>query len=438
MFTLTLAGAAALAAATPMLSSEAAQGQPINLTPANMFILADTAARNDDLPTAEAVYRALATNPKIEIRSEARFRLAMLFVSKKRLTEGAVLLRTILDEQPRAERVRLELASIMLAIGDESSARRELRAVRSGALPGEVAQMVDRFSAALRARKPFGGSVQIAIVSDSNINRATRSDTLGTIIGDFILNDDAKARSGRGLSTDGQVYARMPLGNHAFLTTLSGSAELYRKKEFDDITVAAKAGPELRLGSDRLNLSAGSRRRWYGGDKLSTAFGVEADFTHPFASIAQLRTSASAYRVTNHRNALETGWNLSSTLAGEMALSQRSGGGIAVTGIRQSLRDLGYSTTSGQVTLFGYRELGKLTLTASGSLSHLEADRRLFLYPQRRKEWLRRGTLGATFRQLTYAGFAPTAQLTIERNHSSIEIYDYRRTAFEVGVTRAF
>ena len=427
--------AAAIAAGSPGATDTAT---PAYLSAAELFDFAERAKSAGRSDEAEQALYALAKDPDIEIRTEARFRLGMMWVDSGKARPAALLFRQILDERPNATRVRLELANILVKLGDESSARRELRAVRSGALPPEVAQMVDRFSAALRARKPFGGSLQVAVASDSNINRATRSDTLGTIIGDFVLNDDAKARSGKGLSTDGQVYARLPLGNHAFLTSLSGAAELYRKKDFDDITMAAKAGPELHLGSDRLNLSAGARRRWYGGDKLSTAFGAEADFTHPLAAIAQLRTSASAYRVTNHRNALESGWNLSSTLSGELALSQRSGGGVAVTGIRQLLHDPGYSTTSGQLTLFGYRELGKLTLTASASLARLEADRRLFLYPEKRKEWLRRGTLGATFRQLTYAGFAPTAQLTIERNRSSIEIYDYRRTAFEVGVTRAF
>jgi hypothetical protein len=413
-------------------------GTPVHLSATQLFDFAEQAKAAGRTDAATRALEALTHDPDVEIRTEARFRLAMLLLGAGKDRNAAVLFRQVLDERPKATRVRLELAHVLAKMGDESSARRELRAVRTGTLPPEVAQMVDRFSAALRARKPFGGSLQVSIASDSNINRATRSDTLGTVIGDFVLNDDAKARSGKGLAADGVAYGRLPLGQHALLASLSGSADLYRKKDFNDVSVAAKAGPELRLGSDRLNLSAGLRRRWYGGDKFTTAVGTEVDFTHPLHAIAQLRGNASAYKVTNHRNALESGWNLIGTASVEAALSRRSGAGLALTGIRQALRDRGYSTMSGQLTLFGYHELGKMTVTASGSISHLEADRRLFLYPERRKEWLYRGSVGATFRQITYGGFAPTAQFTAERNRSSIELYDYRRAAFELGVTRAF
>ena len=70
-------------------------------------------------------------------------------------------------------------------------------------------RLVDRYSAALRAQKPLGASFELAIAPDSNINRATRSDTLGTVLGDFTLNQDAQARSGVGLALRGQVYGRL-------------------------------------------------------------------------------------------------------------------------------------------------------------------------------------------------------------------------------------
>lgn len=438
-----LAVAAALAAAPATGEATAAppgsQPRSVTLTPVEMFVLADRAARKDDLATAEAVYRALATNPAVEIRSEARFRLAMLLASKRRLTDAALLLRAILDEQPNAQRVRIELAGVLAMMGDESAARRELRAAQAGTLPPEVAQMIDRFSAALRARKPFGGSLQVAIASDSNVNRATRSDTVGTVIGDFVLNEDAQARSGKGLSLEGQIYGRLPLNkDHALLATLSGAGDFYRKSRFNDVTLNAKVGPELQLGKERVNLRAGVRRRWFGGDRLSTAVGGQIDVARPLTPVSQIRAFASGDRVRHHRNPAESGWMLVGSAVVETALSQQSGVGIGLSGIRQALRSPGYSTTSGQATLFGYRELGKTTVSVVTSLARLEADERLLLFPERRREWLARGMIGATWRQIVIAGFAPTIEFVVERNRSSIEIYDYRRAAIEFGITRAF
>jgi outer membrane protein len=411
----------------------------VTLSPTEMFAVAEAAQRRGDIATAERLYRSLTADRSLELRNEARFRLATLYVREHRYKDAGILFRQILDEQPNAQRVRLELANVLALLGDDASARRELRAARAGDLPTEVAAMVDRFSAALRSRKPVGGSVQIGVASDTNINRATRSDTLGTVIGDFILNEDAKAHSGLGLSFDGQGFGRVPVGTAAsILLTLSGAGDLYRQKRFDDITIAARAGPEFSLAKNRLNVSLGLARRWYADQLYTSAVGGRVDVTRPLSGVAQLRVSATGDKVRNYVNRLESGWVYSGSAILEHALSARAGAGLAVSAGRRSLRDPGYSTTSGEITGFAYREAGRTTMTGSLSLGHLAADKRLLLFPEKRSEWLVRGTVGATFRQATVHGFAPTVQLTLERNRSTIELYDYRRAALEIGIIRAF
>jgi hypothetical protein len=74
--------------------------------------------------------------------------------------------------------------------------------------------------------------------------------------------------------------------------------------------------------------------------------------------------------------------------------------------------------------------------TATGSL--LEADKRLFLFPERRKEWYGRGGAGVVFRQIQVAGFSPVVRVSYERNWSTVGIYDYRRITTDFGITRAF
>ncbi|HTK74788.1 MAG TPA: hypothetical protein VL371_05975, partial [Gemmataceae bacterium] len=121
----------------------------------------------------------------------------------------------------------------------------------------------------------------------------------------------------------------------------------------------------------------------------------------------------------------------------DRAFSARVGGGLRVSGQREAARDPGYSTVSGGVSGYLYRELGRTTLALNGGYSHLEADKRLFLYPQRRVD--DRLTLGAsgTFRALKVHGFAPLVSVEYERNFSTIELYDYRRVAANFGITAA-
>ena len=105
---------------------------------------------------------------------------------------------------------------------------------------------------------------------------------------------------------------------------------------------------------------------------------------------------------------------------------------------RQSLKD---------ASLFDHRlarghdrmaRLRALTLTVGVELGRLRADERLALFPEMRSDRYSRFTIGATFRQLQLRGFSPVLRLSVERNRSSVEFYDYGRTRTEVGIARAF
>ena len=404
-----------------------------------LLMLANQARRAGDLASAEEAYRALLADPSIEVRSEGRFRLAMMLVGLRRLAEAATLLRTILDEQPNAQRVRLELARVLDLMGDEGRARRALREAQAGGLPPDVTRFVDRYSAALRAQKPIGASIDIAFAPDSNINRATRSDTLGTVLGDFELDEDARQRSGVGLAIRGQGYARISLsGNVNLLGRVSASADLYRASEFNDLALAVGVGPELRSGVDRLSLEVGGLWRWFGGVPYSRATTISAIYFHPLGRESQVRGTASVAFIENQLNELQGGQTYSASISYERALSSRTGIGVTLSGNRQALRDPGYSSWGGQTTVFAYREAGPLTLIATASYERLKADERLLLFPKLRSDQLYRASVGATFRNFRIGTFAPFARATYERNHSTTEIYSFRKIRMEIGVTRAF
>ncbi len=411
-----------------------------NLSAAQVFALADAARARSDFGTAETAYRALTQDHDIEIRSEARFRLGMMLSDDlHRYSDAAIEFRRILDDKPDTARVRLELARMQAMLGNLGAARRELRAAEAAGLPPAVEQLVRFYSRALNAQKPVGGSIQVALAPDSNINRATRSDTLGTVIGDFVLNDDAKAKSGVGLDLQGQAYFKLGIGSGTdLLVRASGSGSLYREADFNDITLGLQAGPQYRWGKDQITFSFGPSWRWYGGGPYSTTIGGNASLQHPIGKRSQLRLDGGIGRVTNKRNAAQSGRNFTASAGVDHAFSARLGGGLQFYGYREAARDPGYSLVSGGVSGYLFREMGRTTLVGSLGYSHLEADKRLFLYPKRRVEDRFTTSVAATLRALSLGSFAPMVRLTWERNRSSIEIYDYRRVAAEFGVTSAF
>lgn len=352
---------------------------------------------------------------------------------------AAAILRQIIDEMPNATGARLELAQLLDRMGDKEGAWRQLRAVRAGGLPREVAKIVDRYSDALRAERAIGASLEIAVAPDSNISRATRSDTLSTVIGDFQIDEDSKAKSGVGLALSGQAFRRLALSKNAMaLVRLSGSADLYKHKRFNDIAVDLAVGPELDLGRSRVNLEIGGTLRFYGQKPFMRAARLAGSVTLPVGSRSRLWAKGAASLLDQKVNNLQDGKGYSAQLIFEHALTRTTGVLFSLAGERESLRDPGYSTRGWRAGLIVWRDVGRSTASANLEYGRLRADERLSLFPDRRSDRLLRLTIGATFRQLNFNGYAPVARIIVERNSSTIAFYDFKRVRTEFGIARAF
>lgn len=436
-----------LATAATSLSADAeppgakghARQTSLVLTPAQMFKLAELAAARGDPAMASGIYTALEHNPDSDIRAEARFRHAKQLLGEKRNRDAALLLRSLVDEKPTALAARLELAHALDLLGEPDAALRELRAAQSGGLPPAVARLVDRYSQALRASRPLGASLEIALAPDSNINQATRSNTLGTVFGDFDINQQSKAKSGTGLSLHGQAYRRLSLGaDNSLLLRVSGFADVYRKMDFNDIALDVAGGPELRVGRNQVNFELGATQRWFGQKPFMRSARMGAVWARPLGTRMQVRLTGTAALIDNQFNDLEDGKSYAGRIELERALSPTTGFGLNFSIDREALNDPGYATTGWRAGLIGWHDIGRMTFTADADFGRLHADDRLTLFPTRRGDLYSRFSVGATFRQLQLRGFAPLARFTVERNRSTIEFYDFRRIRSEFGVVRAF
>jgi outer membrane protein len=426
-----------LAAQTP--DSSAPANAITGITAAQLFEIANRATGANDFSTAETIYQALIKDPDADVRAEARFRLSQLLQSQKRYSDAAVLLRALLDEKPDAQRVRLELAKVLALMGDERGAYRALRQAQAGGLPPEVAVLVSQFANAFRANKPFGFSVEFALAPDSNINRATNSDTLDTIIAPLQLSEDAQQQSGTGVKLGAQAFARIPVGNDLNIASrVSGQASLYGAKQFNDVAGSAQLGLEWTKGRSRYIPAIGRTYRWYGGKLYAVTNTASINWRRRLGQKAQMDADIAIGRSRYKLNNLQNGTLYNASLSYERAFNARSGGSVTVSGQRQTATDAGYATASGGLGLLYWREIGKVTVFATADARRLEADARLLLFPKRRQETYGRVSLGATFRQIQISGFSPLLRASYERNNSSIGLYDYDRKAIEVGISRAF
>lgn len=426
---------AAALLATPLRAQEAVQG----LSAAQVFELAEARRQAGAVADAVVAYDALAQDADADIRAEARYRKGLMLADLGRFEDAAMAFRSVLGEKPDAIAARLELARMLAALGHENEARRELRQAQAAGIPPEAAPMVEQFAAALRSPQRFGGSIEWSLAPDSNINRATQARTLDTIIAPLTLSDDARARSGLGVHTAGQAFARLPLTSSlAILPRVAGLANLYGDEGLNDISASALLGVEWRGRKDRFSPSVGETWRWYGGERYARTQTVALDWVRSLDARSQLVVSGSAGAATYDQNSLQDGGLYDASASYERAIGGASGVTLTASATRQTARDPGYATWGAGATLGAWRETRLGTIFASAGLRRTVGDDRLFLFPEARREWLVTARAGMTFRTLAVARLAPIIRVSLEENASTVGIYDYSRLAVEVGFTRAF
>jgi tetratricopeptide (TPR) repeat protein len=411
------------------------------LSAVDVFALADryiAAGQPDD---AETLYRGLVADPNDDIRAEARFRLALLRESRGSRQDGIDLLRALLDEKPDAGRVRLELARMLALQGDESGARRELRRAGAAGLPDDVSRAVDQFAMALRSSRPVGGTVEVALAPDSNINRATDSETVDTVLpgGPAVLDPDARARSGIGVALSGQGFWRADLSDRtAILTRLSARAELYGESRFNDVVLSLASGPEFQAAGARWRPAAVATRRWFGGDRYSDSLGGSLNVLKPINRVSQVEVEATVlsnrYRLVPSQN----GTLVDVNAAYDRAFTPKFSGRIGLRFTRQSAREEALSTTSGAIEAVLSRQIGRQIVFVQAGASRLESDARLNLFPKTRRDTRYDATLGVVLRQWQFRGLAPLVRITRSVNQSTVGIYDFKRTRVEFALSREF
>lgn len=413
--------------------------QPITLraNAGQIFAFAKRLQERGLVEQARRFYEILERDPEPGIRNLARYERALILLADGNRVEAATLLRRILDDDPRAGVARLRLATLLHQMGDSGAAQRELRALRSSALPPIAAQFADRLSAALQSRKPLGFQLEVAIAPDSNINRATASNMLSTVLGDFTIV--GKAKSGVGAAFRGLAQARVQAGPLAHLVVrASGEANLYRDPSFDDIVGDLAVGPEFALGGTRVGVEAGVTSQWFGFRRYQSGLRLGTALTTPVDRVSEVRAEASWRQFENHINRLQDGRGLSGRIRYERALSPRLTASASLGVDRFHARDDAFSTRAWNASLSLFRDFDRTTVSTGVEFRGLAADDRLVLLPSARRDSLYRFHLGAVFRQLTVAGLAPFTRFVIERNSSNIEFYGYRRLRSEIGFSRAF
>jgi tetratricopeptide (TPR) repeat protein len=425
-------------AATQVLDKCEEQQGCIRTGPGQLFALADKLYEQGDLAGAVNILVALTHDAHLELRSEARFRLAALREKMGNLEGAAQALRDLLDEKSTAMPARLELARILSRMGQTKAARVQLAKALAQGLPSDVEQNVRRFSRSLQSDKRRGLSLELTSGPDSNINRATSSQYVDTIIAPFELNPDARRRSGIGFTMGGQAFSRNRLMGSVLLTRIGAHADLFSVRRFNDLQVSFDTGPELSGKFGQIRPALVHERRWYGGNPYSSGLGASLAWVENLDTQTQLEFTSSRVWQAIKTSPSQSGWR--STVAIDISRALRSTAVARLTlqyaqldarlhpeGLRQLSTGLFFAKHFNSTSLFG-----QLDYTLTRGLAPI------FLFGKTRRESRFDLTAGAVFQRFQIKGFSPLVRVTYSNSSANISIYDYERERLDLGFSRNF
>lgn len=407
------------------------------LLPQDVFALALRMAESGKREPAIDLLEALAHNRAPEIRAEARFRKAMLLESGGDRAGAARAYRAVLDEQPDAPRVRLELARVLAQMGETEAARDQLRRASTLGLPEEVAQVVDRLQLALRSQARRGATIQIALAPDSNAVSAHRASTVDVNGSRLTLEDEARSHASLGVSAAAEAFWRPSIGARAnLLLNLSGSADIYTYSRANDIAVGVALGPEILRGPTRYRPAVRFDQRWFGQKPYATGAGASLNVLHQIGSTSQVQFDFTALRRDFSANPGLDGTAWQAMVRYDRAFSPRFVARVGVRAGRQHAREDAYGNRSWGLDMIASRDLGRQTVYARASFTAIRGDAPYTLPPARRDDRIVDLEAGVSLRRFSVHGLVPSIRVHHVDSSSPVFFHAFRRTRIEFGITR--
>lgn len=371
---------------------------------------------------------------------QARFLKGMIAVARKDNRQAISIFRSILIDQPKATRVRLELARAFYLVGDYGNALRQFQFALAGKPPAAVVANISRYMSAIRNAKSLSYNFGLAIAPDSNLNTGSSAREV-TLFGlPFDLSEEAQQRSGVGLSIEagGEWAPRIGKGKRLRLG-VNGQRREYSGSNFDDMTIGLYAGPRVVAGQWDLSLLGTGYRRWYGATRYNQAVGVRAEATYQLSPRIGISAAGSAQSVTFQRDRERDAQLLALNASTYYALTSSSAATLKAGISRNKARIAPYSSWSEFVAAGYFRDLPMgFSVYFEPSYSLASYDEALPAFGRKRSDRTASALITLLNRQLVFTRFTPRVSYSYTRQSSSIPLYEFSRSRLEVGLTTAF
>lgn len=447
-----LALLAAIPAPGPAASCDAAGNCTARLSGDELLAAAERLVAARQFEEAKPFIAALEHVPGKAL--ERRFLAGYVAVETGAVDEAIGYFRAILADDPGQTRVRLELARALLIKGDKSAADHHLRlASQDKSLPPEIAKTVRSARGVIRDQRAWNFNFDIGVAPDTNINNATSAEQVDLLVSpnnppcartrcSFSLNDDAKPRSGLGLTGSFSGGLRLKRNDKlALLLDADGQFTHYKDDDFDDYMLQLAAGPEWKL-SARTALTAQlvGLQRWFGGETAQRQIGVKSGVTSFLDQGQRLGLQVDVRRTESGFGASYDGWQYGAYGTYERVVAKSMIASASAFARRESLRSAALSNTELGVNAGIGGELPHgLNAGLSGGVSFARYDAPIVLFADRERHDTRitaRAYLGS--RAIRVLGFSPSITYSFTHIGSNYAFYASDRHRFRFALARYF
>ncbi len=388
---------------------------------------------------AEAKIVLLDLEKRQPADNEVQFLLGLLAVQDKDYDGAVRHFRSILSRDPKAVRVRLELGRAFFLKKDWDNAERQFRFARAGNLPAAARANVDQYLYAIRESRRWSFNFAVAVAPDTNLNAGPGVTTVDIYGLPFQLSPDARRQSGVGVSVDAGGDWSAPISEQMRLRL---GAQIHRTdypgREFDDMTLAAYAGPRFIRRRWEISPLVTGFRRWYGNQFYNQGVGGSLQaIVYPSRRLglsAVVGGQAVTYALKDQSGpTASAAFSFFYTLTPDSVLSG------SVSAARQYARLVAYANTTHQIQIGYSRDLPHgYTVSLQPGYAWIDYTAALAAFGVARRDRQISAQVTLLNRRIDILGFTPRLAYTYTHNSSDIALYGYTRSRAEVGLTRVF
>ncbi len=389
-----------------------------------------------------------ATAPQQVVEIEVAFDYAMAALQAGRPEVAIPVLQSILAEDPKLTRVRLELARAYFMAEQWARSREEFFRVLSGDLPEPVREKVLAFIRQIDARRGFDWDLSLGFTTAGN-TRSYDSETINLDVGGLVLPFSYSRPVERvpAIKAEGRLNFRRGFGamsgpnvNTVGFASLGFDLLEAEGRRYDDLQLSGRVGMRLLSQKTTASIAGFTTARRYAGRHYEDHFGLEI--------LGERRSllGGSAYgrlsyaQVDNHLDSGLDGTNLRA-----MAGFRRSIGGRAVVGTELSYERRGTDEETLEYQTYEWSVYSTVdirngwTLRPRVFLRHKDFINPSAAFQADRDEMIYGGSLRVERSDLFIAGaYTPYFQIDAERGNSDIEAFSYRSLGVQIGVERRF